>query len=95
MVSITDVASMLGRDFAEYTFLPAQGMRGGILMAWRPDCIKIGTYSVSLHSVTVKVRAINDNPWWFTGVYGPQIEVQKIEFLEDQEQMPRAMISGR
>jgi hypothetical protein len=54
-VSITDVASMLGRDFAEYTFLPAQGMRGGILMAWRPDCIKIGTYSVSLHSVTVKV----------------------------------------
>jgi hypothetical protein len=23
------------------------------------------------------------NPWWFTEVYGPQIDAEKIEFLEE------------
>jgi hypothetical protein len=48
-----------------------------------PDCIKVDLDRVSRHSITVKVKANDDSFWWFTGIYGPQADVEKIEFFEE------------
>jgi hypothetical protein len=48
-----------------------------------PDCIKVDLDRVSRHSITVKVKANDDSFWWFTGIYGPQADVEKVEFFEE------------
>jgi exonuclease III len=40
-ISNWDVASLLGRDFADFISLPAQGTRGGILVAWSRIALKL------------------------------------------------------
>lgn len=77
------VNEMLGPLF-EYCFLPSEGLSGGIVVAWRTDVWSMADVSVQRFSVTAKASMLNvaTAPWWITVVYGPQEDVEKIEFLK-------------
>jgi len=82
-ISERDVISFLGRDFTNFVYLPAQQTRGGILIAWRDGSFMVNHHRVHRHSVSVLFSNNEDPAWWFTGVYGPQRDVDKLAFLEE------------
>ncbi|WVZ78922.1 LOW QUALITY PROTEIN: hypothetical protein U9M48_026563 [Paspalum notatum var. saurae] len=61
----------------------AQGTRGGILVAWRQGIIKSDRYRVHRHSVSIRINIEDEPDWWFTGVYGPHQDADKVGFLEE------------
>jgi hypothetical protein len=77
------VMTTLGAEFDEFTFLPAAGMRGGILMAYKSSVCKVITTRVDAFSVLVQFEQQEGSPWWFAGVYGPQSNELKIQFLQE------------
>ena len=70
--------STLGADFDQSVVLPATGMCGGILLAWKGSvCIALDV-RIDVFSVSVWFEQLDASPWWFTGVYGPQSDALKI-----------------
>ena len=78
-----DVTTFLGRDFTNFVFLPAQQTRGGILVAWKEGNFEVSQHRVHRHSVSVLFSNQVDPPWWFTGVYGPHRDDEKLAFLDE------------
>jgi len=78
-----DVTTFLGRDFTNFVFLPAQQTRGGILVAWKEGSFEVSQHRVHRHSVSVLFSNQVDPPWWFTGVYGPHRDDEKLAFLDE------------
>jgi hypothetical protein len=74
MAVISDrvVRDCLGPSFDQFFFLPADGTRGGILLAWQSAVV-----SISHPHFTANTE------WWFTGLYGPQRDVDKCAFLQE------------
>lgn len=64
-------------------FLPAAGTRGGILLASKGAGCRMLQSRVDVVSVSVQFDYGNGSPWWFTGVYRPQNETNKIQFLQE------------
>lgn len=66
-------------------FIPADGTRGGgLFMAWRHDCFSVsclhkGRWSLSLCFSNLEGGA----SWTLTNVYGPQLDSDKLLFLEE------------
>lgn len=78
------VNEMLGTRFSSFAYLPADGTRGGILVACRSPELSCTPCHCGQYSVSVLVSSEdNEGPWCFTGVYGPQADVDKIEFLDE------------
>jgi len=82
-ISERDVISFLGRDFTKFVFLSAQQTRGGILIAWRDGSFVVSQHRVHRHSVSVLFSNNDDPAWWFTGVYGPHRDDEKLGFIEE------------
>lgn len=82
-ISERDVLSILGQDFGSFIYLPAQGTRGGILVAWRDGTFTAAHHRAHLHSVSINFKAEGEDPWWFTGIYGPHLDAEKPAFLEE------------
>lgn len=51
--------SMLGTELDRYVALPAQGTRGGILIAWKGNVCREITSRVDSHSVSVLFNSSN------------------------------------
>jgi exonuclease III len=83
VVSRSVVDRCLGRDFDDFFFLPANGTRGGILLAWKSSEVTISNPHLSTNALTERVGEPGEAGWWFTGVYGPQEEGDKIAFLQE------------
>jgi hypothetical protein len=71
----------------DYIVVPALNVSGGILLAWHRDAwsaadITWGRYSLSARLVGVGSQV----PWLITVVYGPQLDNEKVEFLEELRQ---------
>ena len=68
------VTETLGVKFSKhFAYLPAQGTRGGALVAVDEDYYNITQSAFRAHTVTVKVESKQCNSdWWLTVVYGPQ-----------------------
>lgn len=81
-ISVHDLLPILGKGYSSFVFLPAQGSRGGILVAWRVD-FAAECHRVLRHSVSVKFRSDDVHSWWFSGVYGPHVDADKPSFLEE------------
>lgn len=96
------VLETLGHRFADnYISLPASGSRGGILIACTDDFevsdvpLAAGEYSIS---GTIKDKS-DGSSWSITGVYGPQLETDKLEFSAEirrikQQMLPKWMVPG-
>ena len=82
-ISDRDVAYCLGPEFINFVFLPAQQTRGGLLIAWREGSLEVSYHHVHRHSVSVLLSNKEDPAWWFTGVYGPHRDNEKIVFLDE------------
>ena len=74
---------LLGNVFDQFTFLPAIGTRGGILLAWKGSVCSALQTRVDEFSISVQFNHDSNLPWWFTGVYGPQSDEKKLQFLQE------------
>ena len=83
VITTSVVLSCLGRDFQEFVYLAAQGTRGGILVAWRQGVLTSDQHRVLHHSVSVRFKIQDEPDWWFTCVYGPHQDAEKVGFLEE------------
>uniref|UniRef100_A0A453F1H8 Endonuclease/exonuclease/phosphatase domain-containing protein n=1 Tax=Aegilops tauschii subsp. strangulata TaxID=200361 RepID=A0A453F1H8_AEGTS len=67
----------------DYTYLPAQGTRGGILLAWKSSTVTITAPLLTMNALTAKVTTATGAPWWLSVVYGPQEDADKIAFMQE------------
>jgi exonuclease III len=82
LIYSTIVLETLGSDFDDYVYLPADGTRGGILLAWRSKVVTITEPEFTVNTITAKVSTpASAIPWWITVIYGPQEDADKIAFL--------------
>jgi exonuclease III len=77
------VMSMLGADFDEFIVLPADGARGGILLAWKGSVCQHLNTRIDRFSISAQFAHEGGVPWWFMGVYGPQTDELKLQFLQE------------
>ena len=72
LIYSTIVLDALGSEFDDYTYLPDDGTRGGILLAWKSRAVTITDPMFTTNAITTKVTTVTGPPWWLTVVYGPQ-----------------------
>lgn len=70
-----------GSEFDDYTYLPALGTRGGILLAWKSRVVTITDPLFTTNALSAKVATASGIPWWLSVVYGPQDDADKIAFM--------------
>lgn len=93
-VSPSLVTETLGAAFQDFYFLPANGTRGGILLAWQSSLVSLSHPTIGTHHVTaLATPAGSESHWWLTGVYGPQSDPDKLEFLSELHDL-RATMAG-
>lgn len=100
-INRTTILNALGCDYLDnYLFLPANGARGGILLAWRDNFLRLDNVHLTTNTISALVTDMRTNvPWTITGVYGPQTDVEKKEFLNELRQLkqwaqPTWLIAG-
>jgi hypothetical protein len=79
------IRETLGDKFvANFTFLPAVDTRGGAVLAADEDKYKITRAFQGTFTVTAKIEATASfSAWWLTTVYGPQLDNEKLQFLQE------------
>jgi exonuclease III len=77
------ILETLGAEFDDFVYLPADGTRGGILLAWQSRTVAITDPIFTTNILTAKVHIAATAPWWLSVVYGPQEEADKVEFLRE------------
>ena len=82
LINETDIIETLGVRFSkQFAYLPAQGTRGGALIAVDEDYYNICQAHVREHTVSVCVISMQcTESWWLTVVYGPQGDREKLSF---------------
>jgi hypothetical protein len=85
VVDDTTIATTLGYKFVQqYAVLPTVGTRGGIILACFDDYYSFDQVDVRQFFVMVLIRRRIDNEVWaLTGVYGPQGDAEKINFMQE------------
>jgi exonuclease III len=78
---------ILGTAF-DYVFLPAVNVSGGILLGWSVDAWTVSDVARGRFTLSAKLSEIGtlSDPWWITVVYGPQLDNDKVQFLEELRQ---------
>lgn len=75
--------STIGSELDQHVLLPAQGSRGGILLAWHEMVCRAITSRVDNYSVTALLQSMTGRQWWVTGFYDPQLDAEKREFIQE------------
>lgn len=70
--------------------MPANGTRGGILIAWKGCVCRALSTRIDTFSASVQFQLVDGASWWFTGVYGPQSDEGKVQFLSELRDIRRA-----
>jgi hypothetical protein len=56
----------------QYSFIPAVGTRGGIMIAWRTSSWLMMQEDASSHALCLQFKhGSMEPPWWISVVYGP------------------------
>jgi hypothetical protein len=67
-----------------YTYLPAEGSRGGILVAWRLDRCSGARIVRSQHAIKLMFTCCTSgSSWWLASVYVPRQDTEKVLFLDE------------
>jgi hypothetical protein len=64
------VAESFGARFDGFTFLPAVGTAGGIIVAWCSDDVRVVASRVDNFSMSIQMSMDGCDPWWLTTMYG-------------------------
>lgn len=76
------IRQTFGPNFDGFDFVPADGTRGGIIVAWRTDQLRVTTKHKGEFSITAEVCSLKDaKTWVVTSVYRPQETADKERFL--------------
>lgn len=83
-VSVPMNIDIAGIDF-DYVFLPAIGVSGGVLVAWRHDLWTASPASIRRFSISLCFSPVDGAamPWWLTNVYSPTRDDEKDAFLQE------------
>lgn len=74
------------------TVLPAIGTAGGILLATSDRYFHMQPLPPTDHSTSIKITMLEENvSWCLTGVYGPQEDQDKINFLQEISNLKQQM----
>lgn len=83
-ITVDVVRHCLGNKFENFFYLPAVGTRGGILVAWDTSVVNLSNPHHTTYTLTALVKPSEGPQWWLTGVYGPQLDQEKLDFLQEQ-----------
>lgn len=73
-----------GNRLAQVETLPAQGTKGGIIVAWDPSKFTLINTNIKRYSVSVLLSHKEDGQkFWFSGIYGPSTARGRPEFKEE------------
>lgn len=73
-----------GRFVRSYAYLPADGSRGGILLACDDNYFSISDITLRQYSLSATITMKEEIlAWSITVVYGPRLEEQKVQFLNE------------
>lgn len=94
VISSFDMNAMLGTRFSSFEYLPSLGTSGGILIACRTPVVSCSLVHRGVYSISVML-SFEQQPdaWCLTGVYGPQADADKVEFLDELRSI-RNSVSG-
>jgi exonuclease III len=82
-VDLGIVRQCCGPLFSEFCFSPADGTRGGILLAWKPDEFELTAQFISPWAIVVHGCLLkSQKPINLITVYGPQLDADKLLFLQ-------------
>jgi exonuclease III len=82
-LSMFDIVEYFGPRYDGFTYLPAMGTAGGVVVAWRSEEVRVLQSRVDSFSVSVEVASTDGTTWWLTAVYGPTCAALKPIFLEE------------
>lgn len=95
------IRNSLGMPYENnYCYLPAEGTRGGILLAANDSCLTLSNSWATINTITATVTdARNNYQWTVTGVYGPQGDLEKKRFIRElrhlkQQVTPQWLLLG-
>jgi exonuclease III len=92
LVDSSIISQTFGPAFDGFDFVPALGTRGGIILAWRTDHLRISILHKGDFSITAEVQSLNDaKAWAVTSVYGPQQIPDKELFIQELLQIGASM----
>lgn len=77
------VRHCMGNKFENFFYLPAVGTRGGIILAWDATVVSLSNPHRTENTIMALVKTLGGLQWWITGVYGLQLDVDKIRFMEE------------
>lgn len=85
VIDDTIVTEALGSIFTDnYLFLPADGTRGGILIASSSSQMKFHNQILTQNTISVLLQdELRNASWTFTSVYGPQMDLDKKMFMRE------------
>lgn len=85
------IRETLGQQFVEnYSYMPANGTRGGILIALSQNKFRLISSTCTNNTITVRLQELDDgNEWRLTSVYGPQGDHEKEEFIQELKSLQR------
>jgi hypothetical protein len=69
-----------------FVFLPAQGIRGGIILAVDENFFRLTAVTLGVFSLTATITMREEQTFWpIIAVYGPQSDAEKLAFLQELE----------
>lgn len=87
-IDVAQFREMCGRRLDQYVTVPAQGTRGGILIAWRQSMYTLISKEEKQFTLTTTLQNTNDaSKIMFTAVYGPTQQNQRQEFYNELKQI--------
>lgn len=73
----------LGPRLNNFDYLPAEGVRGGVLIAWDEDLIEACDSTMHEFSLSLQITMKNSNiSFTLTSVYGPADDALKAQFMD-------------
>ncbi|CAM0874536.1 unnamed protein product [Alopecurus aequalis] len=83
-VDLSIVRECCGPEFTEFVYAPADGTRGGMLVAWKGTEFLTSNHHITPSFVLVEGLMLkSQTPASILTVYGPQDTGQKLEFLQN------------
>ena len=87
-VSLSLVQDACGMYFMDFVYSPADGTRGGLLIAWNGDLFHASNPYICPNWVSVDcVVRSSGAEFHLFAVYGPQLEAEKFRFLTELQQL--------
>ena len=72
----------------QFTFKPAQGTKGGILILWNDSILDLQNIQIQRYSITTTVTVrYNAASFMLTTIYGPSCRAEKENFLQHLRQI--------